>query len=629
MAILAPAILAAGAGSAAAEAPSEARVVVAMVPIGTTVEEIGAVEGISPGVVSAGMGAVDAVQTYLDISQGNRVNPSLYDDPPPLILIRDGRVPRRLWQAARERAAAAPANLVPGLLHEALSDAGVTVGAAPDEDGLWSLIAVDRTGRAPVVDPGRCGERGCGPGLSVVGAEVDELPAMAAALEPRDLLIVLTAAPPADRRLLPAGIAGQGFDGNLTSDSTRAEGLVISSDLAPTILKRLGVAIPGAMNGTAIRSEGQPDAASVADYQEQLVTRPGREAVVLVPLLIWLALAGIAALLAAAPAARIALPLFALACAWAPTLLLLAAAFDPGTVVLALILGLGAPALAAATAAALPGYRGLALACAVTVASHAVDVIAGSPLIAHSVLGPNPSGGVRFFGIGNEHAATLVPLAMIGAGAWLSTRDVSRRTAAWSFLALAVVLGVAYAPGAFGASVGTAIMLATGGAAAAALTLGMSGRRVLVVIAGAIVAGLAVLAAIDLAAGNAHLTRTVLGADEASELLDAFERRIRLMVDTFTSPVWPQLFGATVVLLIVGLVHGSAIASWFGRCEPARAGFLGALAAILVGSVANDSGSVLLVIGTIYLAASAGFFWGVRPPRAEREAGTDPLPSSR
>ena len=32
------------------------------------------------------------------------------------------------------------------------------------------------------------------------------------------------------------------------------------------------------------------------------------------------------------------------------------------------------------------------------------------------------------------------------------------------------------------------------------------------------------------------------------------------------------------------------------------AGFLGALAGVLVGTVANDSGSVLLVIGTIYLA---------------------------
>jgi hypothetical protein len=30
---------------------------------------------------------------------------------------------------------------------------------------------------------------------------------------------------------------------------------------------------------------------------------------------------------------------------------------------------------------------------------------------------------------------------------------------------------------------------------------------------------------------------------------------------------------------------------------------------VLVGTVANDSGSVLLVIGGIYLAVVAGFYW--------------------
>ena len=37
-----------------------------------------------------------------------------------------------------------------------------------------------------------------------------------------------------------------------------------------------------------------------------------------------------------------------------------------------------------------------------TVAAYAVDVVAGSPLTASSLLGPNPGLGVRFFGIGNE-----------------------------------------------------------------------------------------------------------------------------------------------------------------------------------------------------------------------------------
>jgi len=35
------------------------------------------------GLLSAGMGSVPAEQTYLDISQGNRVFDSLYDEPLP------------------------------------------------------------------------------------------------------------------------------------------------------------------------------------------------------------------------------------------------------------------------------------------------------------------------------------------------------------------------------------------------------------------------------------------------------------------------------------------------------------------------------------------------------------------
>lgn len=592
-----------------------------MLPFETTVEEIGATDGISPGIVSAGMGQVRASQTYLDISQGNRVNESLYDEPLPQIVVRDARVPQGIWEEVAARASDAPASLVPGLLTSTILEAGASVHVAGEDGGLLDLIGVDRNGRIPETALEACDARGCGPGLSVIRAETAELPGLVAALGPRDRLVALAAAPPADRRLLPIGIAGAGFDGNLTSDSTRAEGLVITSDIAPTVLGWLGIETPSEMNGTRIRASGEPDRSAVAEYQERLVTRPDRELVVLVPLLAWLAIAGLAAMASGDRMARVALPLLALACAWGPTLLLLAAAFDAGTLASALILGLGGVALACATAALVPGYRGLALACAVTVAAHAADVVAGSPLTALSVLGPNPSGGVRFFGIGNEHAATLVPLTMIGAGAWLASRDVSPRSAAWWFVVIALLTAAAYAPGRFGASVGTAIMLAAGGGAAAGLALGVPLRRVVAGIAGAIAAVLAVLTVIDLVGGGAHLSRTVLGADQATDLLAAFERRIRLMVGTFTSPVYPQLFGATVVLLIVGLVHRRSVLAWFGRARAARAGFLGALVAVVVGSVANDSGSIVLVIGTIYLAACAGFFWGTRPATTDAAPG--------
>ena len=71
-------------------------------------------------------------------------------------------------------------------------------------------------------------------------------------------------------------------------------------------------------------------------------------------------------------------------------------------------------------------------------------------------------------------------------------------------------------------------------------------------------------------------------------------------------------FAATVVtgaLLIVGIVKRDRVLGWFGPRDWARAGFCGAAAGIAVGTVANDSGSVLLVLGMIYLAVTAGYCW--------------------
>jgi hypothetical protein len=87
---------------------------------------------------------------------------------------------------------------------------------------------------------------------------------------------------------------------------------------------------------------------------------------------------------------------------------------------------------------------------------------------------------------------------------------------------------------------------------------------------------------------------------------------LTLMVNTFTHPVYPELLVACAALLIVGAVRHRQVSAWFGTRWAARAGYLGALAGILVGTVANDSGSVLLVIGTIYLATAAGFYWATQ-----------------
>ena len=56
---------------------------------------------------------------------------------------------------------------------------------------------------------------------------------------------------------------------------------------------------------------------------------------------------------------------------------------------------------------------------------------------------------------------------------------------------------------------------------------------------------LAALVAVDLVSGGAHLTRSVLGAGDAGDVLDVFDRRLRLMTRTFVHPVYPELLVVT------------------------------------------------------------------------------------
>ncbi|HET7574758.1 MAG TPA: hypothetical protein VFJ99_06555, partial [Solirubrobacterales bacterium] len=119
---IALALLLVAASAAAAKSPRTARLV--WLPPETTVSQLAAA-GLSPGLMSPGLGTVPAEQTYLDITQGNRVFDSLYDQDLPK-LQGDCSAWRRQVEV---RAETAPADIVPGLLSSTLAEAGVDVRA--------------------------------------------------------------------------------------------------------------------------------------------------------------------------------------------------------------------------------------------------------------------------------------------------------------------------------------------------------------------------------------------------------------------------------------------------------------------------------------------------------------------
>jgi hypothetical protein len=448
--------------------------------------------------------------------------------------------------------------------------------------------------------------------FEVRSASLRQLPSLIGHQRGDDLLIAIERPPPAKNGALAIGIAGRRFAGNLTSDSTRLDGYVLSTDIAPTILRRLGVAIPSQMSGQPIRAEGSVDVGAVVSLGGRLATISSRRGPVIGgSLAVWLVALGLAIAVARGRAGRVGIRLVGLSVIYLPLVLLGGAALEPSQIVEQLLVVFGAPLLGALTLVALGGYRALAVASGLTVLACAVDVVVGSPLTSLSLLGPNPGLGVRFYGIGNELEAMLGVLIVAGTGAGLAgfAPRLSPRGCAVAFLAVGLPLAAVFASGRFGADVGAAIVFPVGAAVAAAAIAERRRRTALLIVAVPFVA-VALLALTDLVSGaNAHLTRSVLDAGGFSDLAQVAQRRLQLSAHSFTRPIVFVFIPLIAVLAAIAVLRRDRLRAWLRGRPAMRAGLIGAVAATAVGTLANDSGALLLEIGAAYLLVFVGYAW--------------------
>jgi hypothetical protein len=186
-------------------------------------------------------------------------------------------------------------------------------------------------------------------------------------------------------------------------------------------------------------------------------------------------------------------------------------------------------------------------------------------------------------------------------------------------LALLFVVGW----GRMGADVGGVITIGAGVAVAVlVLAPGRITRRRLLLTAVVPVAALVLLIAIDLVlSGGSHLTRNLLRADDAGELLELVTRRYQLAWRALTTGSRPVLFSAAVL---------AAVFAWRNREQiygalPHRAwtaALFGGLAAGIVGALVNDSGPVLFTNAVVGLVALTAYLLG----RPQSERGTQARP---
>jgi hypothetical protein len=586
------------------------------------------------GVTSPSIGSYSKRQMLLDMSAGTRIANSAYGKALGRLDLEysadGGRM--RGWFYDRKRAEGAPGDVFPGLFATTLERAGHHVGyvGVVGFEQTEAAVAADRAGDVERISLGTIGTFAqrtleLWRETDVIVARfppdaqgLEALDRVVAARQPDDLIYAVRAPPPGRVRLLPTGILGPGFRAQvLYSQTTRRTGLVAATDVAPTVLDHLGVDIPKQMEGRVIEARPDGNAEAVRERMARLDVVVGRRgpalrtfgaALLLMGIALWSARRG-AGLRAAA---RIAF----LAVLWLPGVALVTAAVAPSRLAELLALSLGSIGLAALTDRLLPWPLAPALPAAVVFGAHAFDLARGSPLIGASLAGPNPKGGARFFGIGNELEAILSLEVLLGLGAALTL--LPRRHVPKMFALGCLVAAGVIGSGRLGADVGGVITLGAGAAGAVLASLGGRLTRKRLALAALVpVAAVLGLVALDLAtSGGAHLTRTVVHGDGVGGIADIVERRATISFNGLKNiPVLIVCVLGIAAMVLALRRRDQLYASLHGH--PAfMAGIWGSFSATVVGALSNDSGPVIFALGSLGLLFATGYVWG-------RPAGTD------
>ncbi|MCO5315197.1 MAG: hypothetical protein M9938_03410 [Solirubrobacterales bacterium] len=550
------------------------------------------------GLISAGMGRVSPAQTMLDIGQGSRVASLTYGEPLPDPAYMP--VPAFL-DFARQRAAGASDRIEVGALRNALERAGVTVRLTRDRLARIAFSSPEHPERSSIGRP-TSGRRS----LRVVVAPLFSLESWRNRLPRGDLLIALEM--PAGAATLDIAVAGPGFTGELSSPTTHLSPLVSSVDLAPTILTRLGLPIPDAMEGTPMAGGGSVRFGSirqaearlyqVRDRRQDLLTY-GSALVAVFFLLAGLSKGRVGVRFASAQTA-VGLPL-------AVSLLLVVTPFRLGSVAELPLVFVLASAGAWVLRRRLGDLPAFAAAAGIAITTVAIDLVFDLDLTPFSVLGSNPIGGVRFFGVGNELEAILACCLMLGLAAWGEARPgIARRRLAGMYAIAGAATLLVLVPGRFGADVGAMVTVAAGAATACLLLLRRSWKLIVAVLLTPFLL-VGVFALIDtVTGGSSHFSRTVLGADSLGDAGEVLLSRLQKSAHTFTAVTYRPYLG--LVLLSVAAL--SLVTDRFGnrlRGTRLAIGLWASAAALLFGAAGNDSGVLLILAGAPFVLA----FWAM------------------
>lgn len=219
--------------------------------------------------------------------------------------------------------------------------------------------------------------------------------------------------------LTPVIAAGPGLEnGYLTSDTTKRPGIVANYDITATVLDYFGIDNPDGIIGHAFKYGGEGNLQSLYEMNQRItavhILRPpvvryyvGVQIVILLVSLLFIYLF---------KGHMYIIKYLLMGDMMVPFVLLILPFFDIRSLPATLIAtaGLSAAMIYILRLIFKDSYRIITFIGLITALSIAADLLTGANLIKNSILGYDPIGGARYYGIGNEYVGVLIGSAVLG-----------------------------------------------------------------------------------------------------------------------------------------------------------------------------------------------------------------------
>jgi len=413
----------------------------------------------------------------------------------------------------------------------------------------------------------------------------------------------------------PVILAGKGISsGLLSSNSTRRQGIVANTDIAPTVLDFWEIEQPQEMVGRPLFTvKSEKNVTWLSNLNSQLVTNSEHRTIILRSFLIlqigYLVVSTFLILLIKEKKILRFFEKFAIVFLILPILILGYRLFRFESLLLTvplflLLAGLGYWLINKLNASFL--FK-LSLLSAVSSLGVIIDTLTGSNLVMNSPLGYDPLIGARYYGIGNEFTGILMGSTILALACLFEEMKTSKKvliglTSGY----LVLVTYILYAPG-LGADAGGLI---TAVIAFGYFILRLTGKQirkkdVFLLLSGTLLL-LILGATIDLMlnqSGGSHIGQAfrLLVQGDLEEITNMIARKLAVNIKLIMYSIWSKVLVATLVALGTLYYRPPGFMAYLKEKLPyLKMGFEATFVAAFVGFIVNDSGILQAITTFVY-----------------------------